>query len=235
VRRYVGDQSYKVETIAIADDVEDTNEVEVLDFWQAQASARNMRPSSAPNIKDYTVADAVRDYLTYLETKSSHRISRQRAEAYILPELGRTAVNDLDEDDLRRWHRKIADQPARVRTRPGAPQQYKQVNGDLEARRKRELSANIILNLLRAALRWWEGEYLPYENDPSSQIMIFAGTYRRALDGQLRSLCMGVLSRTPSVDHRNNSRDCRGYRRRAGDPIRGLCPGFRIGRRRRTA
>lgn len=152
VRRYVGNQSYKVETIAIADDVEDANKVEVLDFWQAQEAARNMRPSTAPKITGYTVADAVRDYLEYLETKQSHRISRQRAGAYILPELGKRAVNDLDEDDLRRWHRKIADQPARVRTRPGETQQFKQANGDSEARRKRELSANIILNLLRAAL-----------------------------------------------------------------------------------
>jgi integrase len=152
VRRYVGNQSYKVETIAIADDVEDANKVEVLDFWQAQEAARNMRPSTAPKITGYTVADAVRDYLEYLETKQSHRISRQRAGAYILPELGKRAVNDLDEDDLRRWHRKIADQSARVRTRPGETQQFKQANGDFEARRKRELSANIILNLLRAAL-----------------------------------------------------------------------------------
>lgn len=64
VRRYVGDQAYKVETIAASDDIEDANEVEVLDFWQAQAAARNMRPGSAPNVKGYTVADAVRDYLS---------------------------------------------------------------------------------------------------------------------------------------------------------------------------
>jgi integrase len=152
VRHYVGDQTYKVETIAIADDVEDANQVEVLDFWHAQSAARNMRFGTAPKITGYTVADALRDYLEYLEPKSSHRISRQRAEAYILPALASTVVNDLDEDDLRRWHRSIADQPARVRTRAGAKQQYKRASGDPEARRKRELSANIILNLLKAAL-----------------------------------------------------------------------------------
>ena len=33
MRRYLGDQDYKVETIATADDVEDANGVDVLDFW----------------------------------------------------------------------------------------------------------------------------------------------------------------------------------------------------------
>jgi phosphopantothenoylcysteine synthetase/decarboxylase len=73
VRRYLGDQDYKVETIATADDVEDANGVDVLDFWQAQEAARNMRPGAVPNVKGYIVADAVADYLEHLEGRASWR------------------------------------------------------------------------------------------------------------------------------------------------------------------
>jgi hypothetical protein len=43
VRRYLGERAYKVETIALADDTEDADGTEILDFWQAQEAARNMR------------------------------------------------------------------------------------------------------------------------------------------------------------------------------------------------
>jgi len=38
IRRYMGAGDYKVGTIAAANDVEDANGVEILDFWQAQRS-----------------------------------------------------------------------------------------------------------------------------------------------------------------------------------------------------
>src|SRR5262245_24019235 len=57
VRRYLGAQTYNVKTVALADDREDANGVQVLDFWQAQEHARGMR---APGMKGgpYTVAQA---------------------------------------------------------------------------------------------------------------------------------------------------------------------------------
>ena len=152
VRRYLGAQDYKVETIAATDDVEDANDVEILDFWQAQEAARNMRPGTAPNVKGYTVADAVADYLEYLEGKASWRDAKKRLEAFVLPAFGDKAVNSLDEDEIRKWHRDIAKQGARARTKPGTPQNYRKSEGDPEAYRKRQASANRVLDLLKAAL-----------------------------------------------------------------------------------
>src|SRR5260370_34864520 len=43
MRRYVGDQSYKVEVIGIAADVSDANDATVLSFDQAQKKARKLR------------------------------------------------------------------------------------------------------------------------------------------------------------------------------------------------
>jgi integrase len=152
VRRYLGDGGYKVETIASADDVEDANGVSILDFWQAQEAARNMRPGSSPNVKGYTVAKAVADYLEHLEGRASWQDAKRRLEAFVLPEFGDKQVIRLDEDEIRKWHRDIAKQGARARTKLGAPQNYRNVDGDPEAPRRRQASANRCLDLLKAAL-----------------------------------------------------------------------------------
>ena len=60
VRRYLGDQNYSMHTVAEADDILDADGQDVLDFWQAQEAARNLR--QRPKLTAYTVEDAVRDY-----------------------------------------------------------------------------------------------------------------------------------------------------------------------------
>jgi hypothetical protein len=42
----------------------------------------------------------------------------------VLPAFGGKAVNHLDEDEIRKWHRGIAKQGARARTKPGAEGEY---------------------------------------------------------------------------------------------------------------
>jgi hypothetical protein len=74
IRRYQGSQIYKVTTVAQADDIEDANGAEILDFWQAQEVARNERP--ALKVNGYTVADAVADYLEHLEGRASYQEQR---------------------------------------------------------------------------------------------------------------------------------------------------------------
>ncbi|MEX2166682.1 MAG: hypothetical protein WD852_06635 [Methyloceanibacter sp.] len=151
-RRYLGGQSYSISTIAQADDVEDANGKDILDFWQAQEVTRNLRPSAVRS-GPYTVRDAVDAYLDHLEGRPSWRDTKKRLEAFALPVFGDRVVNELDEDEIRRWHRKIAKTPARSRTKAGAEQAYK--SGDLsdpEVARKRQASANRCLALLKAAL-----------------------------------------------------------------------------------
>ena len=146
-------------TIAQADDREDANGIEIMDFWQAQEHARNMRPG--PQRGAYTVKDAVRDYLGHLEGRASQYDAKKRLEAYALPAFGDTAVATLDAEPLRAWHRSIAKQGARVRTKIGkTPQAYREMKGDPEAQRSRQASANRCLGLLKAALNhaWREGK-----------------------------------------------------------------------------
>ena len=153
VRRYAGAGSYVVETIAEADDVSDADGLRVLDFWQAQERARKLAAVPSRGNGPYKVKDAIRDYLEELEGRASYNDTKLRLEAYALPSLGDKHVGDLAADTIRRWHRDLAITPRRVRTKRGAEQRTSPINlDDPEIARRRKVSANRILGLLKAAL-----------------------------------------------------------------------------------
>ena len=157
VRRYAGASSYVVQTIAEADDYADANGTDVLSFWQAQDEARKIAGSPARANGPYKVRDAVADYLLeQLEGRASYDDARTRLHAYALPALGDKHVDKLTGETLRKWHRDLARMPLRVRTKTGAAEhRTKAVNfDDPEAVRRRKVSANRVLALLKAALNY---------------------------------------------------------------------------------
>src|SRR5262249_10059389 len=50
------------------------------------------------------------------------------------------------------WHEKIAKTPARLRTKPGAAQKYREADDSPEGVRRRRSTANRVLTILKAAL-----------------------------------------------------------------------------------
>ena len=135
-RRYVGNQAYKVETIATADDMEDANNDTVLNFWQAQDRARSERGYVGP----YRVKDAIAAYLT---ERGGGVETRIRCDKHILPSLGDKLVDDLTAPEIRQWHRNLAQSAPLNRTADFS---------DAEVVRRRKVSANRVLAILRAAL-----------------------------------------------------------------------------------
>jgi integrase len=148
VRRYVGDEQYRVETIAIADDIEDANGDTVLSFWQAQERARGKRAYAGP----YRVRDAVEAYRKKLDGKASAYGNAIRFEYHVLPALGDELVDELTADKIREWHRQIAKSMPLI---PGKRigERTRQVDfNDSEQARKRKVTANRVLTNLKAAL-----------------------------------------------------------------------------------
>ena len=147
VRRAAGSQ-YKVETIGSADDIEDANGDTVLDFWQAQEIARGKRAYVGP----YRVRDAVEHYLEHLagEGKNSVGNAANRAERHIMPTLGEVLVADLTADAIRKWHRHLAQSMPMIPKTGGRLRKINTKDGD--ATRKRKVTANRVLTILRAAL-----------------------------------------------------------------------------------
>jgi integrase len=166
MRRYLGAQTYEVESLGIADDLSDADGVVILDFWQAQTEARERMVSrahaAAGKCGPFTVKGAVEFYLEWLEGngKSTYD-ARRRAEAFITPKLGSVECAALTSDTLSKWLSSLAKEPPRVRSAAGEPQKHRALpSGDAEAVRRRRASANRVLVILKAALNraWREGK-----------------------------------------------------------------------------
>jgi integrase len=158
-RFYIGAQHYEQERLAPADDYADADGVVVLSFRQAQAKARTRlierAHAGAPAPGAFTVRDACEAYLAELAAHGKTAAdTRTQFEALIYPVLGDIKVAALTADQLRSWQNDLAQTPARVRTAPGQPQQYRKDNGDPEASRRRRSSTNRVRTNLVAALNF---------------------------------------------------------------------------------
>jgi integrase len=157
LRLYNGGQAYTVETIAIADDRSDPNDATVLSFDQAQRKARELRDkrdrTAAGKAVPLTVGDAMKAYLQWLEDEGKLTVdTKARIDAFITPVLGDVRVDELTSQQVTRWRTDMAKMPARVRTRKGEPQRYKQQADDDETRRQRRASTNRTFTILKAGL-----------------------------------------------------------------------------------
>jgi integrase len=167
VRRYVGrcrrkDETlvgtYEVAVIGIADDMSDANDATVFNFSQAQAKARELRDqrdrtAAGKANGPLTVGDAMKNYLQWLEDEGKPIVdTKSRINALITPLLGDVRVDELTSQQVTRWRVEVAKMPARVRTRKGEPQRYKQQPDDDETRRRRRASTNRTFTILKAGL-----------------------------------------------------------------------------------
>ena len=188
--KYVGEGVRKETTLGISDDALKADGATVLSFRDAQTAARTWFAEQARGavglpIHDgpYMVADAMRDYLNEMERKGkkSAKDHKMRAAALILPALGQVEISKLTAKRIRDWLHEVAQTPARLRTRPGQEQQYREASNDPEAIRKRQSSANRTLTILKAALSFaFREEHVesdtawrrvePYENVDAARV-----------------------------------------------------------------
>jgi integrase len=167
VRHHLGGKNdYLTDTFGTADDLSDSDGVAVLSFWQAQVKAREQmvqrahsgRVTNAPR----TVNDSIDSYIEFLDShRKSAREARYAANAFILPVLGKTKLEDLTAEQVRKWHVGVARAGARVRTAKGSQQKFRQNEDDPERERRRKSTANRILTILKAALnRSWRDKHV---------------------------------------------------------------------------
>jgi integrase len=158
IRHHLGGKnSYETETFGVADDFSDADGVAILNFWQAQVKARERMVERAhlpAQIKaSLTVANCIAEYIKFLGThRKSAREAQYSADADILPKLGKTKAEELTAEKIRDWHAAIAKAPARIRTKKGVEQQFRNNDDDHEWERRRKSTANRVLTVLKAAL-----------------------------------------------------------------------------------
>ena len=137
VRRYVGEQSYAIETLkgVVADDFGDADGITIMNFAQAQREALKHKPKTGP----MTVRQAMDQYIAYLaDSGKATDDARYRADALILPPLGDLEVEALSTERIRQWLSSLAKSPAK--RRPTSDE------------RQRRNSANRVAGILKAAL-----------------------------------------------------------------------------------
>lgn len=156
------DRRYHKGALGEADDFLDADGARILSFAQAQDAARTWCQQRLREVTGqetrvgaYTVDDALDDYLAWMGEvhRKSIDSTRYRLEAQIRPKLGRLRADRLTTKILRSWHAGIANEQPRVRSKKGSAQRFRAITGDeIEARRRRQSSANRVLTILKAAL-----------------------------------------------------------------------------------
>jgi integrase len=104
------------------------------------------------------------------EHKKSAIDARYKANALILPALGDEECAKLTADKIRSWLKNTAESGPRLRTKRGSAPKHRAApqgeDAQLEARRKRQATANRVLTILRAALnRGWEEKKIPSDDE----------------------------------------------------------------------
>src|SRR6202012_5321204 len=110
-------------TLGTADDVLDANGGSILDYDQAQESARiwlkalERAADTAPSLVAYTVKDALDDYLQDYKRRSgkAYKDIKARIDSQIDPTLGKLLITKLTKKRLRDWHGEAAEIGARLR------------------------------------------------------------------------------------------------------------------------
>jgi integrase len=161
-RRYRVGGVYETDALGGADDTLDADGIKVLDFWQAQDAAKKwaeqQRLVDAGIVRrgTYYVRDAIADYLEEIRGEKRPEAVKSYEHmfnAFVLPELGTIACENLTRDRLLKWRNAQALRPKRVRSKKGAiAPATKPTPDDEDARRKRKVTTNRNLSMLRAAL-----------------------------------------------------------------------------------
>ena len=149
VRLRLPDKRYRVESLGMADDFRDANELDVLSYDQAQAKARQFADEYAEKLnkpEPYTVKTAAADYMDWFETEGKKSIAEtQRViDRNILPKFGDCVLDELTADDIRDWRDSIS--KSHPEGRNGKP-----LNRPLDPRAA-EARANRILTVFKAIL-----------------------------------------------------------------------------------
>jgi integrase len=93
-----------IRRFGVADDFEDADGNQVLDFWQAQEKARALgRSNGADSARPITIVEALALYENDLRTRSGDNGNVVRLRAHLPASLGDKPIALLSAGDLRRW------------------------------------------------------------------------------------------------------------------------------------
>ncbi|NQV87421.1 MAG: tyrosine-type recombinase/integrase, partial [Woeseiaceae bacterium] len=150
-RKYLGAGKYEKWRLGIADDIVDSDGVDVLTFTEADAKVR-LGPHGSSSAKMVTVNDILDYYMKQQRSESRSASTTQYAiDKHITPAIGTKKLSRLTADSIRDWRDNLA----------ASKKKKKSSDSAREHCRKRQASANRVLTILKAALNYAErmGKY----------------------------------------------------------------------------
>jgi len=154
-RKLMDDGKHRKWKLATADDIVDSNGVEILDFTEADNKARLGPPGAFGYGKLDTVKDIMDFYMKQQHAEArSAAITQNMVEKHIIPKLGTRKVSRLTVETITNWRNDLA-------TPRQSSRKQKSIDSPREQRRKRQATANRVLTVLKAALNYAErtGKY----------------------------------------------------------------------------
>lgn len=143
-------------SVGAADDYQDADGEKVLTYSQAQEKCRLIAKESNSTVigKPAAVSEATRHYLDWYRVhRRAMRATESTINTHILPVWGDTLLMDLKAKDIRRWHEKLAAQPARKRTSKRATKPaFREAPANADEKRARKSTANRILTVFKAIM-----------------------------------------------------------------------------------
>ena len=150
-RKYLDEGKYEKWRLGVADDIVDSDGVDVLNFTEADAKVR-LGPHGSSSAKMVTVNDVMDYYMKQQRSESRSASTTQYAiDKHINPTIGTKKLSRLTTDSIRDWRDSLA----------ASKKKKKSSDSAREQRRKRQASANRVLTILKAALNYAErmGKY----------------------------------------------------------------------------
>ena len=149
-RKYAGNGEYVKWWVGLADDIVDSDGIEVLNFAEADAKVR-LGPSGSTDGKLVTVNDTMIYYMNHQRAKSrSAKTTQYAIDKHIKPTIGTKRLSRLTADSIRDWRDDFA-APTKTKKKD---KRKKSTDSPRELRRKRQATANRVLTILKAALNY---------------------------------------------------------------------------------
>jgi integrase len=148
-----GTKSYKRIVIGKADDILDSDSVEIMSFKEAQIKAHELIDSLLKEHPKSTVIHATQHYMKWFkENRKSVRETQTTIDAHILPYFGNKLISELTTKEIKAWHQKLAATAARKRSSKFSTQQFSEQPDTDSEKRSRKATANRILTVFKAIL-----------------------------------------------------------------------------------
>jgi integrase len=137
-RQSDGRGGFQTKAIGSADDFDEANGEDILDFWQAQDKIKSLaRPDGVRKVSPLTVSEAFDRYIPKLRAKNARtaKDTEGRVKKHFFPEFRSRRVVDLTQTEISNWHASLT-----------------KTSDDEEVVRRSKDSANRVLSMVKAFL-----------------------------------------------------------------------------------